>query len=173
MQDLRIAESQAYFRSSHILSRFVAVGLACLTLLGACGCERLSDDSTRSEPAASALLGNWIPDTDSLEYMRKKGGYDTSNKTALVLEADGTYKMLNMPDWLWLDDGLSHKTLRSERGTWKVLLDLDRPYWLLQLETGMSTRWARLLGQHPPYRLRFSFGNIDTNPQSMTFIKEK
>lgn len=157
-------------RSNHLLpSRIVLFGSVCLILFGACG----PGDLTTREPAVSALPGTWVPDKASLEYMREKGGYDTSNKTELVLDANGTYKMLNMPDWLWLDDGLSHKGLRSERGTWKVELDGGQPYWVLSLQTKSSSRGAALLGQHPPYRVRFSFGPIDSNRQSMTFVKEK
>lgn len=146
--------------------------LVCVSLFATVGCRYVADDGTRTKPAAGVLVGTWVPDKESLKHMREVGGYDTSNKTVLQLEADGTYKMNNVPDWLWLDDGLSRKTLRSERGTWEVAHFADTPFWIVWLRTEVTARSAALLGQQPPYRLEFSFGNIDTNPQSITFVKE-
>ena len=154
-------------------TRAAAFTLVCLTVLVASSCREFFDDSTKTKPDTGTLLGTWVPDKESLKHMREAGGYDISNKTELVLEVNGTYKMNNIPDWLWLDDGLSQKTLRSESGTWEVTRDADRPDWIVHLKTQMNARSAALLGQHPPYTLRFSFGNIDSNPQSMTFFKEK
>lgn len=143
-----------------------------LTLLTVVGCESFLDDRTKSKPGLDSLVGTWVPDKGSTKYMREVGGYNASHKTALVLEADGTYKMVNMPDWLWLDDGESHGTLRSENGTWEVAPDGDRTEWIVWLRSQLKARTVALHGQHPPYRLRFSFGNVDTNPQTMSFVKE-
>lgn len=161
-------------RSVHLThsTKVVALTLVYLTVFAVSSCREFFDDSTRTRPDTRTLVGTWVPDQESLKYMREAGGYDVSNKTELVLEANGTYKMINMPDWLWLDDGESHKTLHSENGTWDVSPFADRPDWIVLLRTQARERSAALLGQRPPYRLRFSFGNIDTNPQSMTFIKE-
>jgi len=105
--------------------------------------------------------------------MRDLGGYDISAKTALVLEESDTYRMINMPDWFWLDDGQSHGKLRSETGTWALSLDADRPYWTLQLRGKARIKSIAITGQHSPYVLHFSFGNIDTNPHDILFLREK
>jgi hypothetical protein len=148
------------------------VPLALLPVLVICGCESSYRDETKTKPETAALVGTWIPDEESVKYMREVGGYDVSNKTELVLEANNTYTMRNMPDWLWLDDGRSHKTLRFEKGTWEIMLDGARQYWIVLLRSEVRSRGSALYGQHPPYRLRFSFGSVDENPQNLTFVKE-
>jgi hypothetical protein len=103
--------------------------------------------------------------------MHDEGGYSASTKTEIVLKADGNYEMNNMPDWIWFRDGVSHRTFRSEMGTWEVSRDGDPPSWILRLRAAHgSERGIGLHGQ--PYRLRFSFGHIDNN-KYMTFVKEK
>jgi hypothetical protein len=148
------------------------VPLALLAVLVICGCEKSDGDETKTKPETAALVGIWIPDEDSVKYMRDVGGYDVSNKTELVLEANNTYTMRNMPDWLWLDDGRSHKTLRFEKGTWEITLDGAGQYWILMLRSDVRSRGAALHGQYPPYRLRFSFGSVDDKPQNLTFVKK-
>ena len=148
------------------------VPLALLTLLLVCGCKSLPRDETKTRPETATLVGTWIPDEESVKYMREVGGYDVSSKSELVLEANNTYTMRNMPDCLWLDDGRSHKTLRFEKGTWEIMLDGAREYWIVVLRSEIRARGIAIHGQRPPYRLRFSFGSVDENPQSLTFVKE-
>jgi hypothetical protein len=104
--------------------------------------------------------------------MRDKGGYDISLKTELVLKSDGTYKMVNTPDWWWFYEGESRKTFRSENGNWWFSPGLNESYWVLRLSAHEQERSVEMLGQKAPYRLRFSFGHIDDN-KYMTFVKEE
>lgn len=152
------------------LGSFVLLGLLSFVI---CGCKSSHHDETRIKPETTAIVGIWSPDGDSVKYMRDVGGYDVSNKTELVLEVNNTYTMRNMPDWLWLDDGRSHKTLRSEKGTWEMTLDGAGQYWILMLRSDIRSRGAALYGQNSTYTLRFSFGSVDENPQRLTFVKNR
>lgn len=147
-------------------------GFAVLFLFTCLSCQSFKDDATRIKPSPELLVGTWIPDDSTNRYMRDEGGYETSVKTELVLESDGTYKMNNMPDWWWIDDGKSRKTFRTENGNWKVSRSLDGSAWDLSLTAHDEERSAEMLGQKTPYRVRFNFGHIDDN-KYMTFVKEE
>jgi hypothetical protein len=161
--------------SSKVLSLSTSKGVVLIFLSLACcfvpGCDYISYDGTRDKPPLEAVVGTWVPDDNSLKYMREKGGYSISTRTELILKADGKYEMNNMPDWLWFHDGVSRKAFRSETGTWEVSLDGGRPYWILRLRSHGSERGIAWRGQRAPYKLHFSFGHIDNN-QYMTFVKE-
>lgn len=135
------------------------------------GCDYFYYDGTRVKPPLEAIVGTWVPDDNSLKYIREEGGYSASTRTELVLKADGTYEMNNMPDWFWFHDGVSRREFRSEWGTWEVSLDGGRPYWILRLRAHDAERGIGLRGQQAPYSLRFRFGHIDDN-KYMIFIKE-
>lgn len=136
-------------------------------------CVNPANHATTKRPNAQHILGTWIPDQESLEYMQHAGGYDMVSKPTLILKSDDTYVMADMPDWFWLDDGKSHKQLRSERGTWELQQSGDNRYWIVLLKNQIKSRGLSLLDSGPPYRLRFYFGNVDTNPQTMTFRRNE
>ena len=136
------------------------------------GCNHIYYDGTRAKPPHEALVGIWIPDSSSLKYMHDEGGYIVSTKPEIVLKADGKYELNNLPDWIWLDDGVSQGTFRSETGMWEVSLDGDGTYWILLLRAHDSERGIGLLGQRAPYRLRFRFGHVDDR-RDMTFVKKE
>lgn len=161
--------SEAISLSSTSRAIFLTVlSVACVVA----GCDYIRYDGTRNKPPLEAIVGVWVPDNSSLEYMRDEGGYSALTRTEIVLKADGRYEMNNMPDWIWFHDGVSRRTFRSEVGTWEVSLDGDPPSWILRLRAHGSERGIGLHGQRAPYRLRFNFGHIDDN-KYMTFVKEE
>jgi hypothetical protein len=145
--------------------------LLCVVLLGAASCQSLVYDGTRTQPSDEELVGVWVPDQESLNYLQENG-YDRNTQTQIRIERDHTYALINMPD-LWWYGGNSRGTFRTSRGTFEVSRDADRPYWFLVLREHGNHQTLALLGQRPPFKLRFSFGNIDSNPQSLTFVKER
>lgn len=151
---------------------FLTLTCLCWCLFTIGSCSNSVDSPTKTRPNTTDLVGTWVPDQTSLKYMRDVGGYNVTGKVVLVLDVAGTYEMTNMPDWFWLDDGLSHKSLRSEKGTWEVSEAGDNRSWIVLLRSETKSRGLEILGQSHPYKLRFSFGNIDTNPQTMTFVRE-
>jgi hypothetical protein len=152
--------------------RVSLAGFAGLLVLTCLSCQPLKDDATRIKPSPELLVGTWIPDESTRGLMRGEGGYDTSLRTELVLAADGTYEMNNMPDWWWFDDGKSRKTFRTENGNWKVSRSLDGSSWDLSLTAHGAERSVEMVGQKTPYTVRFNFGHIDDN-KYMTFVKEE
>ncbi|MGH9872942.1 MAG: hypothetical protein ACRD9S_10825 [Pyrinomonadaceae bacterium] len=119
----------------------------------------------------SDLVGTWVPDLSTLELLRKRGGYDTSIQTSLVLNNDGRFKLVSMPDW-WSDGfGESHRGFEEHAGMWTTSRYGENGIWQLELRASSGTRFANLIGQSNPYRLEFVVGDADNNV-SMIFTKQ-
>ncbi len=146
------------------------IGFALFSFSVACRLTTLDQlNYTRQEPKKADLVGIWVPDQSSLEARRRKGGYDASIQTNLVLKADGTFELANMPDW-WSDKfGESHKGFESYSGNWTVFKP-DGKVWAVSFKSSFGTRFANLIGQSPPYRIDFIIGDADEN-QSMIFMR--
>src|SRR5262249_14445569 len=56
---------------------------------------------TRTKPNPSDLVGIWAPTDATIKDMKEQGAY-TISIHQLILRADGTFEMINMPDW-WKD----------------------------------------------------------------------
>jgi len=110
-----------------------------------------------------------MPDEVTLQGMHQRGGYDTSAQTRLTLKTDGSFELVNMPDWWSNDFGESRKGFDSYAGNWTVS-KYDSKVWSLSLKSSSRTRFANLIGQSPPYRIDFIIGDADEN-QSMIFTK--
>jgi hypothetical protein len=52
----------------------------------------------RQKPLEADMVGKWVPKTQTLEDMRSNGGYKITTHE-LVLNADKTFVLTNMPDW--------------------------------------------------------------------------
>lgn len=105
--------------------------------------------------------------------MHQTGGYDASIQTKLLLKADGTFELVNMPDWWTNDYGDSRKGFENFAGTWKVTQ--FSKVWAVELRpssgTRSGTRSLNLIGQSPPYRIDFIIGDADEN-NSMIFLRQ-
>ena len=102
--------------------------------------------------------------------MRQQGGYDTSAQTRLTLKTDGSFELVNMPDWWSNDVGESRKGFDNYAGKWTVL-KYDGTTWALSLKSSSETRFANLIGQSQPYRIDFIIGDADEN-NSMIFVRQ-
>lgn len=146
------------------------VGILLLSFGLACRVPSLDQlNHTRKEPKKSDLLGTWVPEKSSLRVMQSEGGYDVSIQPKLILKADDTFELINMPDW-W-DNGLgkSHKGFQDYSGSWGLSKYGNTDFWDVYLKLS-STRSANLIGQNPPYRIEFIIGDPDSNV-SMIFEK--
>lgn len=123
-------------------------------------------DFTRSEPNKSDLVGTWTPDRASLGDMRTRGHYDPNVEPKLILRADDSFDLINMPDWWENGFGESHGTFRAYSGKWGVSQEISK-FWQLFL----SGRNVELFGQKAPYRLNFIIGDPDSD-ESMVFEKQ-
>ena len=124
---------------------------------------------TRVEPSRGDLIGTWVPDERTLNTMRDVGGYDTTISTRLILRADGSFEMVNMPDWWFNGFGESRRSFSDNSGTWRILQDSDS-IWGLRLTTSSGRTNLNLLEQRPPYRIHVYIGDPD-NDVYMTFVK--
>ena len=137
----------------------------CLLMTSAClnnGIEWSELTFTRTRPSDKDLVGTWTPTSETFQNMKASGGYAIS-KHELTLSADGTFSMLNMPDW-WSDGfGESHKQLESGRGTWRVA-EAKNVYTIyvvnLLFPTGSVT--VHVSRQRPPYLLHIILGDPDS-----------
>ncbi len=53
---------------------------------------------TRTKPEIKDIIGTWTPTADTLKDIRERGKYPEA-KHELILKNDGTFSMINMPDW--------------------------------------------------------------------------
>jgi hypothetical protein len=154
----------------HSQRRRILILGALLSFSVACRLPTLDQlNYTRQEPKKTDLVGIWIPDEATLQAMHQRGGYDTSAQTRLTLKTDGSFELVNMPDWWSNDFGESRKGLDNYAGNWRV--SKFGKVWAVELRPVSGTRFANLIGQSPPYRVDFIIGDADEN-QSMIFIKQ-
>ena len=149
----------------------VTLGFLLLSLWLACRVPSLDQlDHTRKEPNKIDLLGTWVLGKSSLRSMQSEGGYDASIQPKLILKADDTFELVNMPDWWDNGSGKSHKAFQDYSGAWELSKYGNTDFWNVYLRVSSKTRSANLLGQNPPYRIEFVIGDPDSNV-SMIFEK--
>lgn len=145
--------------------------LCALTLVVAsCGAAARYYALTRTKPEQSDLVGVWMPDKTTREYMRGKGGYDMSLETKLILEGGGKLKVVNMPDWWDNGFGTSHGTTQSEQGMWRLYQSSGSKTWEITMALPSGTKFMSLLGQKLPYRMFLYVGDPDSG-EVMTFTR--
>lgn len=125
---------------------------------------------TRTRPKKADLVGIWIPNKSSLEYMQKNGGYDPAIQPKFVLRDDETFELSNMPDWWDNGFGESNKGFQSYSGKW-IINDFKEGFWKIELRPPSGTRVIDIIGQSPPYYLEFTIGDPDEN-NAMKFTKQ-
>lgn len=153
------------------ITRGKAAILCTLTLLVA-SCDESTRyyNLTRTKPEQHDLVGVWVPDKATREYVRGKGGYDTSLETKLILEGSGVLKIVNMPDW-WNDGfGMSHGKVQSEQGTWRLYQSSGSETWEVSMALPSGTKFMNVLGQKPPYSMFLYVGDPDSG-EMMTFTR--
>jgi hypothetical protein len=124
------------------------------------------------KPEKGDLVGTWVINQPTIDFMRTRGRYDVSRPTQIVLREDDTFDLTNMPDWY--DDGFgeSHGELRNLLGKWSLHNDGG---WQIGLE---AQRFAPLLvlrepryASQPKYYLQIVIGDPDSG-EDMIFVKQ-
>jgi len=154
---------------------FVGIfSFVCLSFFGvfATPDERLL---TPSQPISEEdIVGTWTLDSASLKRMEDEGGYEISTHT-LTFRDDGTFDMVNMPDWCQIV-GDSTGDFVSSEGTWEI--------WEYSGEWGIYVHFASLPdyehgmytvldigGREPPYYIWTWAGDPDAG-RVMVFEKQ-
>jgi hypothetical protein len=84
----------------------------------------------KTRPSRESLIGLWAIDDFSRERMQEDGAYVLSDHT-LTLYENGTFELVNMPDW-WLSfEDESNGTFHSGKGTWEI--DKWQASWVVWL----------------------------------------
>src|SRR5215203_452559 len=74
-----------------------------------------------TEPKTDEIVGTWVADPTTLTDMRDRGKYNVNFTPEFIFQADGNFKMKNMPDW-WKDGfGESHGGFETNSGMWKLV----------------------------------------------------
>ena len=141
-------------------------------LMGCPAIDWKETNFTRSKPDTKNIVGTWIPTPDTLKYIREEGKYPEV-KHELIIRADGTFSMRNMPDW-WCDGfGRSNKGFESGDGNWRLekrnnVWDI----WMIQLDFPSYVTSVHLYGQKPPYHIFIESRIGDPNSgNAMFFMK--
>jgi hypothetical protein len=117
----------------------IGMGVAVATLALSCrGILWYADHPSplRAKPSSANLQGVWTVTSASLTDMRQNGHYSISTHT-LTFYADGSFELVNMPDWNLTASGESDQGFLSGDGRWSVIQDGDR--W--QIEPRFD-RWS-------------------------------
>jgi hypothetical protein len=120
------------------------------------------------------ILGTWTLDSASLERMEDEGGYEISTHT-LTFRDDGTFDLLNMPDWCGPGGGPAggfYSTsgtwkLTGYEGEWQIFVHFDS---VPEFPDGVYTQFA-IGGQEPPYYIWMYAGDPDAG-RVMVFEKQ-
>ena len=163
----------ACLRISGVCMRLACYSLLLGVLLANLGCSarsRLTElRFTTSTPNKEDLVGAWIPDKSTQSDMAKRGRYNIERTTEIVLSEDGTFRSVNMPDWLETPYGDSGGAFYSDSGSWKT--SRDGNLWLIELRSTAHFVRFNLVEQQSPHRLYVTLGDPDSR-QAMVFIKK-
>lgn len=110
------------------------------------------------------IIGTWALDSASLERMEDEGGYQISTHT-LTFRDDGTFELVNMPDWCGFG-GIPTGGFYSSSGTWEITeYSGGREIFvhfasLPHYEDGLYTVF-NIGGREPPYYIWMYAGDPD------------
>ncbi len=124
---------------------------------------------TRTKPEIKDVIGVWTPDSQTLKDIRERGGYPPV-KHELILRQDGSFSMINMPDW-WRDGfGKSKKGFESGTGSWRLSKNKDIwDIWTIELNFPSGIASVNLYRQSSPYLIFIRVG--DPNDGNAMFFE--
>ena len=115
---------------------------------------------------------SFTPTASTIRDLKEHGGYVIA-KHELILRADGTFAMVNMPDW-WLDGaGELKKGFESGSGKWEFYQGhIQWTVWGIELNFGKfaTGNLINLRRQKPPYLINITIGDPDS-AHNMLFEK--
>jgi hypothetical protein len=145
--------------------------VSCL-LLDGCQGDPYYSSYTHAEPNKSDLVGTWVPDGNTMKDLRNNGRYDISKATTkLMLGADGSFEMVDMPDWWREPSGESHKGFVSSLGKWRLDYNDYNKWWEIVLNLPDFGTSINLRRETSPYLIHITIGDPDEG-HAMTFIRK-
>jgi hypothetical protein len=114
---------------------------------------------TRHKPAEHDIVGTWRATRSTVKDIRGRGHYPAASYE-LVLHADHTFSMHNMPDWWSNGFGESHGQLESGDGAWDLQPDKNVwQIWIVRLRFPSVTSSVNLYRQKAPYLIFVRVGD--------------
>ena len=130
-----------------------------------------SDRFTRTKPEIGEFSGDYYPTEATLKLITEIGKYNIRD-SKITLSPDGSFEVLDMPDW-WLIayekesggflSGKGEWTFSQQPDWWEVVFTFKNvssstlPYY----QKGFGA-WVSISGEESPYSLLFFIGNPDT-----------
>ena len=140
-----------------------------LLLVGCPAVDLRELNFTRNKPTIEDLVGTWTPDSKSRGDIKTRGSYINANPE-VILRADGSFSIRQMPDWWSSGTGESKGTLESLDGQWSLRRDKNIwDIWTLNLKTPDLITSIHLYRQKPPYALFIGVG--DPNDAHVMFFE--
>ena len=150
-----------------VLSIAAAITVNCL-LVGCPAVDWKELQFTRKRPSEGEIIGTWRPTADTLLDIRRRGHYPVATHE-IILRADHTFTMRNMPDWWRNGFGQSHGQLESGEGTWQLESGRDVwEIWVVRLHFPSVTICINVYRQRPPYLIFVRVGDPN-NGEAMFF----
>ena len=139
--------------------------IAALAFSVACACPftDVARHFTQDKPTDADLVGGYLPTASTLRFIRDEGGYEEVD-TSIILSLDGSFEIVNMPDW-WVGGwGVSGGGFHSGEGEWETAKVQD--WWKLWLfftseDPPVGARSVDIAGDAPPYELWVCVGDPD------------
>jgi len=121
-----------------------------------------TENFAKEEPAHADLVGTYALTPSTVQFLKDEGGYEAVG-ASIALAADGTFEMVDMPDW-W-GAGEPGGGFDSGSGTWKTVKHQE--WWDVELhftseDPPVGTTSIPIAGQAPPYSLWFYIGDPDS-----------
>lgn len=165
-------------RSAHPLNRSLSSHVTLLTvaalLLGGCQGDPYYPSYTKREPNPKDIVGTYVPDERTAGVIRSRKGLELLS-TQIVIRADGTYSIDNVPEWNNAMSASSVGPLVTRSGTWH-LEQPQKAFWVVSIlyRNGSTDTYdgINLREQKPPYLLHFTLGDPDSG-ESMVFTKQQ
>jgi hypothetical protein len=160
--------------------RFFALIL--LTVLAGCQFDPFTAIYTRKQPKPEDLVGTYLPDDATRTLVAKEGGYSAA-EISIVVSADGTLIIRNIPDWWLTDFGKPQGGFDSGEAKWAVQKRQD--WWVIGVNFRSTEKFSSqqrrvgtfgtelfLIGEKPPYKIHLIVGDPDEG-RGMEFVRSK
>ena len=143
------------------------IGVLAALLMVGCQYNPFAHEFTRTEPRESAVVGTYIPDSETTERLRRSLGVSVSPSARFVINADHTFVANELPK-CWIDQTFDcDPGTETWVGTWS--LRRTQEWWALQLHVtsrnSEATSYgmpAMLRGEEAPYLVHLTIGDPDS-----------
>jgi hypothetical protein len=155
-----------------------AVALAVLVSLTGCQWDPYTSVYTGKQPKPEDLVGMYVPDEATAHFI---AAHYSASEVSIVLSADGTINLHNIPDCWETPFGETEGGFDSGTGRWTI--QKHQEWWVLGVNIwtdGFSSRGHAhinltteifLVGEKPPYIIHLTIGDPDAG-NALQFIRK-